>query len=329
MQRRKTVAAKRKQNERDGSRCYPLRNNSRTNFAAKFAFGLASVFGSLAMLSVKSEAGLVVSLANIENNRQLSNNPAYKWSAAVKREGSNGITFASGVAIAPDVYINAGHYTPINGSLVAFHREIVFGSNYNTSTSRYEVDRTQRYPGYVFGDTSTIDLGVGWTKNFIQGFDTPVTFGTVLVGQNGTMVDYGNIADPTTIEMPSQGDRLAGTTERVENLSSVYPESLYDFLRFDRSDPLSTQGLNFSSGAGWYNAIFNLSHLTIAGTLGTNGGDTIALDLNIPEIQSYLQPIIQDSWNRYYASVPEPGSLALTGSVGLFALGFRRRRRTS
>jgi len=145
-------------------------NNSQmnTNFAAMVLLAFLSVFGSLAMPPAKAEAGLVVSLDNIEANRQLSNDPKFQWAAAISNLGSTGLRFASAIAIAPDVYINSGHFTPRNGSLVAAHKELVFDRNYNTSTSRYDVARTERYPGFVFGDTSTVDLGVGWTSTFIQ-----------------------------------------------------------------------------------------------------------------------------------------------------------------
>ncbi len=80
---------------------------------------------------------------------------------------------------------------------------------------------------------------------------------------------------------------MAGTAIRVSDFPSNYSPEKYGFLNFAPSDPLSTKGLNYSSGAPWFNTLGELSYLLIAKTNGTNGGYSIALDLNTPEIQAY------------------------------------------
>jgi len=60
--------------------------------------------------------------------------------------------------------------------------------------------------------------------------------------------------------------------------------------------------MNYSSGAPWYNANGDIVGITTAGTIGTGQGFTTSVRLFTPEIQAYLQPIIQDSWARYEAS---------------------------
>jgi hypothetical protein len=139
------------------------------------------------------------------------------------------------------------------------------------------------------------------------------------------MVDYGNIGDPTTGELPSLGDKMAGYAPRIVLNTNEYPESKYDFFAFNLTAangvPLNVQGLNFSSGAPWYNASGDLTNLLIAKTNGTLGGVSIGLELNTLEVQSQLAPRIAASW----ASVPEPTSLGLMGLGG--ALLSRRNRR--
>jgi hypothetical protein len=286
--------------------------------------------GALTMPSSRSDGAAVRDISQIQDNYNLSTDAKYKWAAAVQRtDPTNGTTYASAVAIAPDVFITAGHVTPRDDSTTASLNEIVFGSNYNTSTDRYTVSGTQRYPGYVFGDASTIDLGVGWTSNFIAGFDTPTTFTSIPMGGVGAMTDYGNIGDPNTGEMPSQGYRMTGFAPKVARDTSSYPEARYNFYEFAPFDGIqhNVQGLNFSSGAEWTDLNGNLTDLLIAKTNGTLGGVSITLDLMNPEVQTYLQPIIQDSWDRYNASVPEPSSVALAAVAAGVGLLARRRNR--
>jgi len=288
-----------------------------------------AAFGAASLPSAQADGAALKSLSMYGDAQTLSNDPMYKWSAAVSRTDSTGYHIASAVAIAPDVYITAGHFTPINGSTTAAQRELIFGSNYNTSTDKYQVSRTQRFPGFVFDDPTTTDLGIGFTTTFIQGFDKQTTFSSIPLGAVGTMVDYGNIGDPTTGELPSLGDRLAGLAPRVTSNTSAYPASKYYSFNFNgiasQGIPLNVQGLNFSSGAPWYDNNGNLAGLLIAKTNGISIGESVVLNLNTPEIQSYLQPIIQDSWSRYNATVPEPSSISLLGAAA-FGLASRRRR---
>lgn len=264
----------------------------------------------------EAEASALKSMSLYPQATALSADPMFQWSASVTRTDSTGTHHASAVAIAPDVFITAGHVTPRDDSTTAFLTELVFGDNYNTSTTRYAIDHTQRYPGFVFGDTSTIDLGVGWTTDFIDGFDTPVSFASASLGEVLTLCDYGNIGDPTTGEMPSLGDRMAGYAPKVD-WSGIYPypDNRFDFMAFNigasSGITLNVQGLTGSSGSPWFNSGGSLTHLSIAATNGTLGGVTISLELNNPEVQAYLQPIIQDSWDRYYASLEQcqPGDM--------------------
>ncbi len=309
-----------------------------------------AALGAATLPAADAEAGLMANVGNYPLHQLLANDPMYKMSVAVGRVGSLGESYASGVMIAPDVYINAGHYTPINGSTVAFHTEIVFGDNYNTSTERYTVRETQRFPGYVFGDTGTIDLGVGWTNEFIAGITSPSDFPGFVSGKvvpedtRLTMVDYGNYGDATTGELPSLGDRLAGRASKWDE-SFAYSPTYYYSTFFDGStalDILDYRGIDFSSGAGWWTESGYLAGLHIASSIHLVGSATsIVLDLTHLDIQSWLQPIIQDSWARYYAAqeqnpgnpgnpggnmgIPEPTSAMALG-LAAGALALRRRR---
>jgi len=254
----------------------------------------------------------------------------YKWAAAVQRTDSLGIRHCSGVLIAPDLFITAGHVTPRDGSLTARLDNIKFGGNFNTSSDIYDVRATQRFPGYVSGDTSTIDLGVGWTTQFVPNF-TPTVFASSAVGQTLTMAGFGNYGDATTGELPSLGDKLAGRAVG-RTFTSNYNNPAYMSTLFPgptSPDPLSIRGMTGDSGSGWWNSTGNLAMLSIAAPANVEAGSTIGLNLSDATIQAYLQPLIQESWTRYNASVPEPGSFALIGAASLLAAGyFARRKRT-
>jgi ABC-type Fe3+ transport system substrate-binding protein len=83
--------------------------------------------------------------------------------------------------------------------------------------------------------------------------------------------------------------------------------------------------LNRASGSRWWTADGKLSGLSIASTKTFDYGYTVILDLSNLEVKNYLQPLIDDSWARYNASIPEPTTLALVAST-LGALALRRRR---
>jgi len=277
-------------------------------------------------------------------HQSLAMNPAYGGPVAVGRiDAANGLTYASGFQIAPDIFLTAGHVTPRNDSLTASIVEVVFGPNYNTSTARYTVDRTERFPGYIFGDTTTIDAGLIFTNDFVP-MARPATFADGSIGEWHTIVGYGNFGDASTGELPSLGDKLAGVAP-VFNIKagvSPYPSNLYSHMLFDvnPSGLLDAKGLPRDSGSAWYNFAGDYTFMTVAGTNGFGGGVTTALKLNNPDFQAYLQPFIIDSWARFEAaqepggggpggnpgngSLPEPAT-AVLGVLGVAALLGRRR----
>lgn len=283
------------------------------------AFAAAStIFADFGLLPCCLQAGEMHSVSLYPEHQALSNDPMYRWAAAVQRTDSLGLSYASAVMIAPDLFINSGHYTPRDGSLVASLNELVFGANYHTSTDRWEIESTKRFPGYVFGDTSTIDLGIGWTKEFVNGFDTPVEFASVMDWDVLTNVEYGNYGDMSTGELPSLGDRLAGRAPvYVAGLNS-YPAGRY-FATYFTSSPgdylLNSKGLNYSSGSPWFSPEGALAGVTIAKSNALGGGFTTALNLTNPEVQTFLQPYIQDSWHRYYSTTRTPGDANGDGVV--------------
>ena len=300
---------------------------------ATSALAVTAGLSALTVPNARSEGGEIVSMSRYNDHLALAQN--YPWAAAVTRvdhwDNSPSTTMvASVVAIAPNVILTAGHFTPRDNSTVAQITEVTFGSNYNTSTDKYEVARTMRFPSYVFGDTNTIDLGIIWTKELIKGFDTPVKFASANVGDVLTMVDYGNYGDVTTGELPSLGDKMAGYAPVVNNSTGEYPSSLYAALYFTSSGsngPLNISGKPFSSGSPWYET-GDLAALTIAGTNSFGGGYTRALRLDNPDIQTFLNPIVSDSWDLYEAaqsSVPEP-SAAVGGLALLAGLAMKRQR---
>jgi hypothetical protein len=265
-------------------------------------------------------------MSQYENSQALSTNLMYRWSAAVRRtDAANGTTYASAVLIAPDLFITAGHVTPRNGSLTATLHEIVFGPNYHTSTDRHTVARTERYPGYVFGDTSTIDLGVGWTSGFVDGFTSSITFpSSVSQGTVLTVAEYGNFGDITTGEFASTGDRLAGRAQAYGAHGTNYTSAYYFATDFDRAsaDPLNVNTLNGSSGSPWWTSSGQLAGMTVAGTKTFNTGYSIALDLTNPTVQAYLQPLIADSWARYNASIAQRPTLTCAATLTASQLTF-------
>lgn len=290
----------------------------------------------------EAKAGEMRSISLYPQHQELSDDPMYRWAGAVKRvdyfdDAPTVITYASAVLIAPDLYITSGHFTPRNNSQVAFQTELVFGSNYHTSTDRWEIESTKRFPGYVFGDTTTIDLGIGWTKDFVKGFDTPVEFASVVDGDILTIVEFGNFGDMTTGQLPSVGDRLGGRAEVANRfigptVNSDYPPGTYiatylPSIHF--GPPLGTRGLNGASGSPWFTADGRVAGISIATTGGPLVGDgtTTILNLMDPEVQSFLQPYIEDSWARFLA-VPEPSSLALSCGAGAVVAVVAARRKT-
>lgn len=293
------------------------------------ALAVTAALSGAALPAHHAEASELTNMSQYDNSLNLAKNPMYQWSAAVHRTGSTGTSYASGVLIAPDVYLNAGHFTPINGSLVARHTEIVFGANYITSTERYSVRHTERYPGYEFGNPNTIDLGIGYLNSFVDGFATlgnRVTFAAASPnGERLTLVDYGNYGDLNTGELPSLGDRMGGVARTASGGNGVYPQDRYLSNIFNYSEPLNVSGMNFSSGAPWYNASGDIVGITTAGTIGTGPGFTTSVRLFTPEVQAYLQPIIEASWQRLETSIPSPSAAALL-PVGLGMAASRRRR---
>jgi hypothetical protein len=279
------------------------------------AGGILCVAALLCSAAPRAEAGALTSMSQYENSKALSANPIYRWSAAVKRTDSSGTNYASAVLIAPDLYITAGHVTPRNGSLTARINEIVFGTNYNTSTERYSVERTERFPGYVFGNASTIDLGVGWTTEFVSGFNSRLVFASAVSGTILTVAEYGNYGDSTTGELESIGDRLGGRAPIYNTNTSEYPSNRYFFAAFDgpsSSDPLNINCLSGASGSPWWSDDGRIVGISIASDENFIFGSTAVLRFNT-EVMDYLEPLIDDSWARYNASIsPRP---VLTCSV--------------
>lgn len=290
--------------------------------ATNLALLSTAAFGAASLRPAEAQGGAMTNINQYANAQTLANDPKYKWAAGIKRvdyfDNSPTVTaVASAVLIAPDLYINAGHFTPRNGSQVAFHTELIFGPNYNTSTDRYTVRETQRFPGYIFGNKNTIDLGVGWTNNFVSGFHTPVTFAPFSQNQILTVAEYGNYGDINTGELPSQGDKLAGRARASTVVSSAYLAGAYFTTWFDgpnASDPLNVNAYNFASGAPYFKTSGNLTGLVIASSDGFGPGFTTVLNLTDSRIQNYLQPLIQDSWARFFAS-QIPGDANTDGSV--------------
>jgi hypothetical protein len=249
----------------------------------------------------------------------------YQWSGAYKFVQSNGqVMYTSCVAIAPTLVIGPAHGTPTPTGTSKI-TEVVFGSNYNTSNFRMAVSSYERYPGYVFGDTNTIDLAVFHLASPIPGFTKPVTFADANIGEMLTMVDYGDYGDLNSGDLASKGDRFAGVAPVTTSLISPYPSNFYATTLFEQdafSDP--TLGLPNSSGSGWYNAEGDLTLLSTAATNGVSDGrEGYSLRLNSEVVQSYLQPLIQESWA---SSVPEPTTLTLFGAASMGLLARRHRR---
>lgn len=252
-------------------------------------------------------AGSQDSVANIENYKALAARPEYKWAGAVTMRIPAGTLYtASCVAVAPTVVIGAGHFTP-GPTAASVMTTVIFGSNYKSGGRLImEVDHWERIPGYIYGDTSTTDLGVYYLKAPIPNF-TAVSFDDAPLGAVAVQVDYGDFGDTSTGEFPSLGFKLAGrsiVSETFRNVSG-FPANKYVLLNFKGTGSTEpTQGLQFSSGSGWF-LNGKLVSLTIAGPNGVLDGFTAALRLNTPEVQTFLQPKIQASWAAqpatYYA----------------------------
>ena len=271
----------------------------------------AAIFSNLSLQPQVAEAGSQGNIANIENYKALGADPQFKWAGAVTayRASDGNVVTASCVAVAPTVVVGAGHFTPGPTSLSKVHT-VTFGANYKLGPRlTLEVDRWERFPGYITGNTNTTDLGVYYLKEAIPNF-TPVNFGDIPLGAIAVQVDYGNRGDLNTGELPSLGDKLGGRGRASEayRSSSTYPELKYALLNFDGTGSAEpTQALQFSSGAGWfYNG--KIVGISIAAPLGQLDSVTTVLRLNTDEVQSFLQPRIQASWAALPASYFEaPG----------------------
>ena len=270
-------------------------------------------------------AGSMESVALYDQYKALSNDPRYKWAGAVTMNHWNGNTYtASCVAVAPTLVIGAGHFTP-GPTSTSVITTVIFGPNYKTGARLVmEVERWEQFPGYVFGDKTTADLGMYHLKQPIPGF-APVAFvpDTPALGTVLTMVDYGNYGDTTTGELPSLGDRLAGRAQLNAYPGgpdlAAYPLTKYAPLYFHRktgqSYLLPTQGLPYSSGSPWFDESGKLAFITIAGINGTIDHFTISLRLSLPEVQAWLQPKIAASWAAHppqLSMTMVPGAARLT-----------------
>jgi len=265
----------------------------------------------------KADAGTMESVSKYSQYQALSNNPKYKWAGAVTMNHWNGITYtASCVAVAPTVVIGAGHFTPGLGS-ASVVTNVTFGASCKSGERlTMEVERWELFPGYVFGDKSTTDLGVYYLKKPIPNF-SPVTFGSSQIGDIQTQVDFGNYGDTTTGELPSKGDRFAGNAIHIAYTGGPdlggYPLTKYAPLSYSGGAiPNRTQGLQFSSGAPWFDEIGRLTHITIGGIRGQMTSYTLSLKLNTQEIQDFLQPKIQASWASLPTDYSEPPKLSIT-----------------
>jgi hypothetical protein len=295
--------------------------------AAAALLSLAA-FGAASLPSAEADGAAIKNLTLYNDAKALSTDPMYQWSGAVNATTApvySNLT-ASCVAVAPTLVIGAGHFTPGLASQSVLNY-VSFGANYNSPNAlKLEIDHWEQFPGYSSSNLNSVDLGFYWLKHPIPGFTKHVTFGSISMGGTGTMVDYGNIGDPTTGERPSLGDRMAGYAPRITSNTSSYPASKYDFFDFNGGAslgiPLNVQGLNFSSGAPWYNANGDLTNLLIAKTNGIGIGESVSLKLYTSEVQAELVPRIDASW----ASVPEPSSFGLLAAASGAALLRRRRR---
>jgi hypothetical protein len=208
--------------------------------------------------------------------------------------------------------MGAGHFTPGQTS-ASIVKTVTFGANYKSGPRLImEVDHWERIPGYIPGNTSTTDLGLYYLKEPIPNFKA-VSFGDVPMGSVPVQVDFGNCGDTFTGEIPSLGDKLAGRAivSELFRPASSYPANKYMLLNFDGTNSTEpTQGLQFSSGAAWY---YNgdIVAITIAGPNNTLDSYTTALKINTAEIQAYLQPKIQASWDALPAEYYEPPALEI------------------
>jgi len=252
-------------------------------------------------------AGSQDSVANIENYKALAARPEYKWAGAMTVQFPDASLHTSScVAVAPTVVIGAGHTTP-GPTSVSIVKTVTFGANYNSGARLImDVDHWEIIPSYEFGNPNTTDLAVLYLRDPIPNF-TAVSFGDAPLGSVAVQVDYGDFGDTSTGELPSLGFRLAGRAivSEAYRPASSYPASKYFLLNFQGTGSTEpTQGLFTSSGAGWKfdGKIVAISTAKFNGTIDVT---TVALRLNTPEVQNFLQPKIQASWAAqpatYYA----------------------------
>ena len=299
------------------------------------SFLLAVVAAAAVLLApAVAFAGSMESVSLYGQYKALSNNPHYRWAgAATMRRPDIGEVTASCVAVAPTMVIGAGHFTP-GPTAVSVMTAVTFGASYKTGERLVmEVARWEQFPGYIFGDKTTTDLGIYYLKQPIPGF-TPVTLvpespplGTVL-----TMVDYGNYGDTTTGELPTLGDRLAGKAQLRAYSGGPdlggYPLTEYAPLYFHpisgSNYRLRTQGLQYSSGSPWFDENGRLAFISIAIINGQMDRYTVSLRLSLPEIQAWLQPKIAASWaavTPQLSMTTGPGAMRLTWDAA--ATGYR------
>ncbi len=251
----------------------------------------------------KSEAGLMVSMKreHYAKHELLANNARFQFATYVEVTTPSGSkATSSGIAIAPNVILVSAHGIP-SATNAAVVSSVTMGSNIFASDAvKFTVKKWERFPGYISGNKNTLDFGLVYLNENIPGF-TPVSFGSVTIGQNPILVEYGNIAEQNgSATYPTLGDRLAGYTPVVNDSGILgYPQSSYFTTEFALglpADCLNVLGLAGSSGGALFNDLGQIVGIQTAASNGMWGGYSAAMRTDNQDFLSYVTPRIQASW---------------------------------
>jgi len=269
-----------------------------------------------------ARASLMASLApeHYQAHKDLAMNPAYRFACYVRVTRQSGsVVTSSGVAIAPNLILTSAHGIPSATSTAVVSSVTMGATVFASDAVSCPVARWERYPGYVPGNTNTLDFGLIYLDEYIQGF-TPIAFGSTSPGQILTLVEYGRIAQlGDSASSPSLGDRMAGYTPVSTIAANGYPSALYFSTLLEADTPansLNVMGLPGSSGGGYWNENGYLVGIHTAQSNGFDFGFGTALRLDNQDILSFVNPRIASSWAEFYAQrQPELRNISIEASA--------------
>jgi hypothetical protein len=229
----------------------------------------------------------------------------------------------SGVLIAPDWVITAGHNLLIDGSIsqLRFYTGLdLFSGNYQYTAA----DSWYVYPGYVDNAIpgTNVDLALVHLSTPITDIAPAVLFSGQ--DQSGTLMYMAGYGVPGTRDSGVQTfDAVKRAGSNFADFDTAFAQDQYWVSSFSTLGSSDVQALEWQStpgdsGGGWF---------------ATIGGTTYLVGINCFEAEYYsysgaLRVSPYDEWISSTTQVPEPGTLLMfaSGSLALLPRLLRRRK---